>query len=122
ESASAAADDLAGRLGCVVAVTGELDRVTDGRRVATVANGHAMMTRITALGCSLTAVLGACLAVEADAFLASVHALALVGVAGEQAAAAAPGPGSLRVGYLDRLYGLAPDALDQAARIAELRS
>lgn len=121
ESASAAADALARRLGCIVAVTGALDRVTDGSRVATVANGHAMMTRITALGCSLTAVLGACLAVESDAFLASVHALALVGVAGEQAAVAAAGPGSLRVGYLDRLYGLAPEALDQAARIAELR-
>lgn len=117
ESAASSADALARRLGCVVAVTGAVDRVTDGTRVATVANGHPMMTRVTALGCSLTAVTGACLAVEPDPFVAAVHALALVGVAGEQAAAAAAGPGSLRVGYLDRLYGLAPAALDAAARI-----
>ncbi|SME88250.1 hydroxyethylthiazole kinase [Tistlia consotensis] len=119
ESAAEAADELARRLGCVVAVTGAIDRVTDGRRIATVANGHAMMTRVTALGCSLTALTGACLAVEADPFVAAVHALALVGVAGEQAVEAAAGPGSLRVGYLDRLYGLAPEELDRAARIAE---
>lgn len=119
ESAAEAADALARRLGCVVAVTGPVDRVTDGRRAATVANGHPLMTRVTALGCSLTAVSGACLAVEPDAFLAAVHALALVGVAGEQAADGAAGPGSLRVGYLDRLYGLTPEELDGAARIEE---
>lgn len=119
ESAAEAADALARRLGCVVAVTGAVDRVTDGRRVATVANGHPMMTRITALGCSLTAVSGACLAVEPDPFLATVHALALVGVAGEQAAKTAAGPGSLRVGYLDRLYALRPEELDAAACIEE---
>ncbi|MEX2629592.1 MAG: hydroxyethylthiazole kinase [Tistlia sp.] len=119
ESAAEAADVLARRLDCVVAVTGEVDRVTDGRRIATVANGHAMMTRVTALGCSLTAVTGACLAVQPDAFLATVHALALVGVAGEQAAGQATGPGSLRVAYLDRLYGLSPEELDLAARIEE---
>jgi hydroxyethylthiazole kinase len=122
ESAAEAADLLARRLGCVVAVTGAVDRVTDGRRIATVANGHAMMTRVTALGCSLTAVTGACLAVEPDAFLATVHALALVGVAGEQAARQSPGPGSLRVGYLDRLYALAPRELDGAARIEQVAS
>lgn len=119
ESAAEAADALARGLGCVVAVTGALDRVTDGRRVATVGNGHPLMTRVTALGCSLTAVLGACLAVEPDPFLASVHALALVGVAGEQAAEGAAGPGSLRVAYLDRLHLLRPEELDEAVRIAE---
>lgn len=122
ESAAEAADLVARRLGCVVAVTGAVDRVTDGQRIATVANGHAMMTRVTALGCSLTAVTGACLAVQPDAFLATVHALALVGVAGEQAARQATGPGSLRVGYLDRLYALAPRELDGAARIEQVAS
>lgn len=117
ESAAEAADTLARRLSCVVAVTGTVDRVTDGRRVATVANGHPLMTRVTALGCSLTAVTGACLAVEPDAFVAAVHALALVGVAGAQAAATAAGPGSLRVGYLDWLHGLPPAMLDGLARI-----
>ncbi len=119
QGAASAADALARRLNCVVAVTGPVDRVTDGERVARVANGHPLMTRVTALGCSLTAVSGACLAVEPDPFLAALHALALVGVAGEQAAATAAGPGSFRVGYLDSLHGLTPDALEAAARLQE---
>lgn len=106
EAALEAARQLAADTGSVVAVTGAVDYVTDGRRVASIENGHPLMTRVTGLGCSATAVIGAFLAVERDAFTATVAALAVFGVAGEIAAEQSPGPGTLQVVLLDTLYGL----------------
>ena len=81
----------------VVALSGETDLITDGVRVATVANGHPLMAKVTAMGCAASALMTACLSVEPDAWCASVAALTMVGVAGELAAAQAHGPGSFAV-------------------------
>jgi hydroxyethylthiazole kinase len=104
--AESSAMALAQAVGGTVVVTGAVDVVTDGKRVVRVANGHPMMTRVTALGCSLTAVTGAFAAVEADRLRAAAAATAIFGLAGELAAARAAGPGSLRVALMDTLYGL----------------
>ncbi|MFO1421294.1 MAG: hydroxyethylthiazole kinase [Candidatus Competibacteraceae bacterium] len=106
ETALEAARQLAATTGAVVAITGAVDYVTDGRRVAAIENGHPLMTRVTGLGCSATAVIGAFLAVEPDAFAATAAGLAVFGVAGEIAAEQAGGPGSLQVALLDTLYQL----------------
>jgi hydroxyethylthiazole kinase len=109
---------LARQVGCVVAVTGAVDYVTDGDRTLSVANGHPMMTRVTALGCSATALLAAFLAVHDDPVFASAAALAVLGVAGEIAARESPGPGTFRSKLLDALYLLDESAL-AATRIAQ---
>src|SRR6266851_5363063 len=56
---------------CVVALTGATDLVTDGARLVKIDNGHPLMGRVTAMGCADAALLAACLAVEADAWLAT---------------------------------------------------
>ena len=110
-----AARALAAKLGCVVAATGAVDFVTDGARDMRLANGAPVMERVTALGCALTGVCGAFLAVEKDVFAATAAALAVYGVAGEMAAADAAGPGSFRVAFVDRLASIT--AQDVAARL-----
>jgi hydroxyethylthiazole kinase len=118
DDAVQAARGLASRVGCVVAVTGAVDYVTDGERTLSVANGHPMMTRVTALGCSATALVGAFLAAHDDALFATAAALAVIGLAGEIAAREAPGPGTFRQKLLDALYLMGERALD-GVRIAE---
>jgi hydroxyethylthiazole kinase len=108
-------------LGCVIAVTGPVDHVSDGENVLTVANGHEFLGTVSGTGCMSTAITGCFLAVRPDIPLeAAAEALAAFGVAGEDAAVAARGPGSFHVGLYDALYGLDPDALDRRARISEL--
>jgi len=102
--------------GTVVGLTGERDLVRDATRLITVANGHVLMTRVTAMGCAGSALLGACLAVEPDAFRATAAALILIGVAGEVAAERARGPGSFAVEILDAVHGL-----DRATLLARTR-
>jgi hydroxyethylthiazole kinase len=111
EAALAAAKDLAKLTGGIVAVTDAVDYVTDGIRVLALHNGHPLMTRVTGMGCAATAIVGACLACGGDALVAVAHALAITGIAGETAAAAARGPGSMQVEFLDALAALAPEKL-----------
>ncbi len=106
EAAEHGAIALAAERRCTVAVTGAVDLVTDGTRRLRLANGDPMMARVTGLGCCATALVGAVLAVEPDAMIATAAALAAFAVAGELAAEHAAGPGSLQVGLLDTLYGL----------------
>lgn len=97
---------LSRSIGCVVSVSGPVDLVIDGDRIARVANGHPMMTRVTGMGCTASAVSAAFAAVCRDPFAAAVSAMAVVGIAGEIAAEQAAGPGSFQVGFLDALHGL----------------
>jgi hydroxyethylthiazole kinase len=106
EEAEGSALALARTLGGTIVVTGAVDLVTDGTNTVRIANGHPLMTRVTALGCSLTAVTGAFAAVEKDALRAAAAATAIFGLAGEIAARQARGPGSLRVALMDALHGL----------------
>ena len=107
---------LAKRHGCVVSVSGETDYIVSPEGgLCRIRNGHAMMPRVTGLGCTASAVTGAFCAV-ADPFTAAVAAMAVMGVAGEIAAASSPGPGTLQLRFLDTLY-----ALDEAAFKSTLR-
>ena len=107
----------AGEHETVIALTGTIDVLADGARQATVANGDALMTKVTAMGCAGSALVAACLAVESDAWLAAVAGLVLIGVAGEVAAASAGGPGSLAVGILDALHQLDTATVMARARV-----
>ena len=108
---------LSRSLGCVVSVSGPSDIVVAGERVARIHNGDPLMTRVTGMGCTASAVTGAFLAVAADAFEAAVQAMVAMGVAGELAAAGAAGPGSFQVRFLDALHGLREADLQQRARL-----
>ena len=117
DAAVDAARELARRTGAVVAVTGATDYVTDGERLAVLANGHPLMARVTGMGCTATAIVGAFLAVADDAFRAAIYGLTVLGVAGEIAAERAAGPGSLQVHLLDALHLLDEPTIGDRARI-----
>jgi hydroxyethylthiazole kinase len=114
------AQSAASGLGCVVAVTGPVDHVSDGDRVLALANGHELLGTVTGTGCMSSAITGCFLAVAPDRPLeAAAEALVAFGVAGEDAAQGAKGPGSFHVNLYDALYNLDPGTLDERARAEE---
>jgi hydroxyethylthiazole kinase len=114
------AQAAARNLGVVASVTGAVDHVSDGERVLAVANGHALLATVSGTGCMSSAITGCFLAVKRDTPLeAAAEALAAFGVAGEDAAAEARGPGSFHVGLYDALAALDPETLDARAKITE---
>jgi hydroxyethylthiazole kinase len=117
-SSAELARDAAGTLGTVAAVTGAVDHVSDGEQVIGVANGHELLATVSGTGCMATAITGCFLAVKPDAPLeAAVEALVAFGVAGEDAAASARGPGTFHAGLYDALAGLDPEMLDSRANV-----
>jgi hydroxyethylthiazole kinase len=104
EEAINAAIELNGSTGAVVCISGATDVIIDKNRHVLLKNGDPLMARVTGMGCTATAIIGAfCATVPNNIFEATVAAMALMGVAGEMAAAQSKGPGSMQVNFLDVL-------------------
>ena len=101
----------AAQLNTVLAVTGATDYIIDSQRIAKITNGHPMMAKVTGTGCTATAMAGAFLASSNDPWLAVTASIACLGIAGEKAAFASKGPGSLQMHLLDELYLLDAEAI-----------
>jgi len=102
----------------VVGLSGESDLVSDGERTASIANGHSLMGRVTAMGCAGSALGVACLAIEPDAFVATAAALLILNIAGELAAEKSAGPGSFATSIIDALYNLDGPTLIERAKVS----
>src|SRR5690606_19482476 len=79
-----AARNLVSQYGSVVCISGETDIIVDQKnQTLLLKNGHPMMTRVTGLGCTASALTAAFVAVTEDKTEAPVAAMALLGIAGE---------------------------------------
>jgi len=110
------AREAARSLGVIASVTGPVDHVSDGDRVIAVANGHPLLAAVTGTGCMATAITAAFAAVGRSSFTGAAEALQAFGIAGEDAAREANGPGSFHVALYDALAALDPDTLDGRVR------
>ncbi|PJZ26366.1 hydroxyethylthiazole kinase [Leptospira hartskeerlii] len=100
------AQELATRSEAVVAVSGEVDYITDGKETIAVPGGHIFMTKVTGVGCSLGALIASFLGVQKDPLRAAVSASAVFAIAGSRAAEKSSGTGSFAVTFLDELTNL----------------
>ena len=107
------------KLNVVASVTGPVDHVSDGEQSLAVANGHELLASVTGTGCMSSAITGCFLAAKPDEPLeAAAEALAAFGVAAEDAARNANGPGTFHVNLYDALAALDPETLDARVKIS----
>ncbi|MCX5848656.1 MAG: hydroxyethylthiazole kinase [Deltaproteobacteria bacterium] len=118
-----AAIEIARRLSethkCVVCISGATDYIIDKEKIMKIKNGHQLMSRVTGLGCTASALCGAFAAVEKAPFAAAVNAMAVMGIAGEMAAKTAAGPGSLQIHFLDYLYLMSEDDISRLLKVED---
>jgi hydroxyethylthiazole kinase len=95
---------------CVVCISGATDYIVDRENILRIKNGHPLMTKVTGLGCTASALCGA---------FAAVEKLPFMGIAGEMAAQQSTGPGSLQMHFLDILYRLTEDDIARHLKIEE---
>lgn len=75
---------VAEKWNCIVAVTGKIDLVSDGKKCYVIRNGVKEMSRVTGTGCQLSGLLTAFVSSNMDHFLeASAAAVCTMGLAGE---------------------------------------
>jgi hydroxyethylthiazole kinase len=116
-AALSAAQSLHKTFGSTVCISGETDYIVGDAGLIKVRNGHPMMTRVTGLGCTASAVCGAFAAVEPNPLRAAAKAMIVMGIAGEVAAAGASGPGTLQVRFLDALHCLTQQEVQGRMRL-----
>ena len=100
------AKTLASVTGSVVVISGETDYITNGADVYTVEGGNPIMTAVTGMGCTSSAIVGAFAAVVKEQMFAAAAGMAVMSLAGERAAEYSRGNGSMQVNFLDELYNL----------------
>ncbi|MPS74493.1 MAG: hydroxyethylthiazole kinase [Chryseobacterium sp.] len=101
-----AAQSLVENYRSVVCISGATDIIIDEKETYFVENGHPLMTKVTGLGCSASAIVGAFAGVSENKTESTVAAMALLGIAGELSEKISKGPGSLQMNILDKLYNI----------------
>ncbi len=103
--------------GCLV-ISGQIDQIYGGGSVTKIANGTAVVTSITAMGCALTALMAALAAVESDRTIAAITALLWFNIAAELAAQNSAGPGTFVPEFVDALATLDSATLHERAKLS----
>jgi len=120
DAAVAMAEQLAGKLNTVIAISGKIDVISDGRQSCILRNGCAAMARITGSGCMLTALIGAFCGACEDPFVATCSAMAAMGVSGEIADKKmlrnGTGNATFRNDLIDAVFNLTQEQLKKGVR------
>ena len=115
------AKSYAASLGCLLAITGPIDLVTDGTTCYAIRNGRPEMEKITGTCCQISGMLAAYLVANPENQLeAAAAAVALMGLAGEIGwNALQPGEGNstYRNRIIDAIFNMDAATLDAGANI-----
>ena len=114
-----AARELVEQYGSVVCISGEIDVILDDKkRAITIRNGHPIMTKVTGLGCTASALIAAFAAIVKDKTEATAAAMALLGIVGELSERQSSGPGSLQMNILDKLYTITETEFNEHLKVS----
>lgn len=117
-TAAEAAQTAAKKLGCVCAVTGERDVISDGSRTVTILSGTPLLKKVTGAGC-MTSALCAAMCTAADGFVGAAAGIALMDICGELAQERSGLPGSFRAALFDFAGSITPELLAERLEIYE---
>ena len=124
DSAVAFAKAFAEKTGAVIAITGAIDIVADGKKAYCIRNGHPMMSSITGTGCQLSAMTAAYVTANPEhpleAAAAAVCAMGLAGEIGWSRMAEGDGNSTYRNRIIDAIYNMDGATLNGGAKY-ELR-
>lgn len=101
---------LAQRFQCIIAITGKVDVISDGKKTYRIHNGHEFLSKITGTGCMSTSIIGLCCATGESPLYGALLGLSIMGISGEIAATHLEqefkeGLGSFKVHLFDALSG-----------------
>ena len=114
------AESLAVSENCIIAITGAIDLVTDGKKCFVIRNGRPEMGKITGTGCQLSALITAFLVANPEkpleATAAAVCAMGLAGETGWSNMEKTDGNSTYRNRIIDAIYNMDGDALEKGAK------
>ena len=114
DDTASAARELALRTNAIVAATGPVDYVSDGKTVITLRNGSEFMGTVSGTGCMLSSVVGAYVGACGVSLESVASAVSVFTIASEVAVREGKvfGPGSFKTKLFDSLYNLKTEDVD----------
>ena len=115
---------LAQKIGCVIAITGKTDIVSDGKRTFEIDNGDILLTKLTGTGCMTTSLIGSFLGSGATALHSAIAGISSMSIAGEIAASQVQNEeklGSFKVALMDAIGSMSASILDEKLKINETK-
>lgn len=104
EDAIEVADHIAQHLNLTIIVSGPMDYITNGIHTKKIGFGSPLMTNITGMGCCLTAVNAAILAITRNPFEAAIIGAQFYSLCGELVSQNHKKPGAFKTAFLDMLF------------------
>lgn len=121
EDGRSIAETVAKRLGCVTAITGATDILSDGRRTILLDNGTKLLSDVTGTGCMCTSLVGSFCGASENSLFAAAGGVLCMGIAGEIAAerAGETGNGSFHTAIIDAVSKITAATIEEKAKIHE---
>ncbi|KAJ8522606.1 hypothetical protein ONZ45_g797 [Pleurotus djamor] len=106
--------NLAKKERCIVALTGKVDYVSDGRSVAILENGHEILGHVTGSGSDSKQTL-----VDKDMLFAAIGGISVINIAAELAMkrGSVHGNGTFLPSLIDSLYSLTPSDIEERLKL-----
>ena len=117
DAALVSAKALALKYRCVVAISGWVDRVTDGKIVYSIKGGSEYMSLVTGMGCTATALCAAHMAISENKLAAAITGMGAMAAAGGLAEVKANGPGTFAVHFLDALHTMTENDVNRLIEV-----
>ena len=114
------AQKLAEKLRCVVAITGKIDIVSDGKRCYALENGDVTLTNVTGTGCMSTSLIGSFIGASNNALGSAVAGILTMAIAGEMADKS-KGMGTFHVALIDAISQMDAKTIEAKCKIGLIK-
>lgn len=122
EGCTEVAEKLASKLGCIVAITGKKDILSDGNKTFYINNGHEILSKVTGTGCMTSSLIASYCGVTSDYLIGAIGGVVSMGIAGEiafKSLKCSEGLGSFKVNLFDTIYNMTSDTIMKAGEISD---
>lgn len=112
--------NLAKKLGCVIAITGKIDIVSDGMSTYALENGDVALTNVTGTGCMSTSLIGSFLGASNNALASAIAGILTMSIAGE-VADKSKGMGTFHTSLIDAISQMDAKGIINKAKIGFIK-
>ncbi|KAB3531312.1 hydroxyethylthiazole kinase [Alkaliphilus pronyensis] len=113
------AESLAKTLKCIIAITGKIDIVSDGRKTYYINHGHERLTKITGTGCMTTSLIGLCCGAKESYLYGAILGVVIMAASGEKAYNQLEDIGTYRVKLMDYISRFSIEEIGGGEKIHE---
>lgn len=118
------AENLALKLGCIIAITGKTDIISDGITTYSLDNGDINLTKVTGTGCMTSSLIGSFLGATHEPLISAMAGILSMSIAGEISTCklrSDEGIGSFKVYLMDAISLMNEHIFDEKAKITRIK-